>query len=71
MSLSTAAFTAFTSGTAQKVAVAVPEVLLEAIALLVGHWTNYQSRIEGGQFITRVPLAVEQLLDSEKIWSFV
>lgn len=69
--ISTLGYTAFTSGTAQAVAVAVPEVLLEAIALLVGHWTNYQSRIEGGQFITRVPLAVEQLLDSEKIWSVV
>lgn len=66
--ISTAALTAFTSGTAQKVAVAVPEIILEAIILLVGHWTNYQSRIEGGNFITRVPVAVEQMLDTEKVW---
>lgn len=65
--ISTASFTAFTSGTAQKVEVAVPEILIEAIILLVGHWTNYQARLEGGQFITRVPVAVEQLLDSERI----
>ena len=69
--ISTAAFTAFTSGTAQKVAVAVPELILEAIILLVGHWTNFQSRIEGGNFITRVPVAVEQMLDTEKVWSVV
>ena len=69
--ISTAAFTAFTSGTAQKVAVAVPELILEAIILLVGHWTNFQSRIEGGNFITRVPVAVEQMLDTEKVWAVV
>jgi len=66
--ISTASYTTFTSGTATKVEVAVPEVVIDAIALLAGHWTNYQSRIEGGQFITRVPLAIEQLLDSEKVW---
>ena len=67
--ISTAAMTAFTSGTAQKVSVAVPEIVINAIIILVGHWTNYQSRIESGNFITRVPVAVEQLLDSEKVWS--
>ena len=67
--ISTAAFAAFTSGAAQKVAVAVPEIVVEAIIVLVGHWTNFQSRIEGGNFITRVPLAVEQMLDSEKVWA--
>lgn len=67
--ISTAAFTAFSSGTAQRVAVAVPEIIIEAIIVLVGHWTNFQSRIEGGNFITRVPLAVEQMLDSEKVWA--
>jgi uncharacterized phiE125 gp8 family phage protein len=69
--ISTAGYTAFTSGTATRVDVAVPEILIDAIALLVGHWTNYQSRIEAGNFITRVPVAVEQLLDSEKIWGVV
>lgn len=67
--ISTAAFTAFTSGTAQKVAVGVPQIIIEAIIVLVGHWTNFQARIEGGNFITRVPVAVEQMLDREKIWS--
>lgn len=67
--ISTLGNTAFTSGTAQKVAVEIPEILIEAICVLVGHWTNYQARLESGQFVTRVPLAVEQMLDSEKIWS--
>lgn len=67
--ISTASFTAFTSGTAQRVAVAVPEIIIEAMIVLVGHWTNFQSRIEGGNFITRVPLAVEQMLDRDKVWS--
>jgi hypothetical protein len=66
--ISTAAYTTFTSGIATPVDVAVPEILIEAIAVLCGHWTNFQSRIEGGNFITRVPLAVEQMLDNEKVW---
>lgn len=69
--ISSASFAPFTSGTAQKVSIAVPEIVIEAIIVLVGHWTNFQSRIEGGNFITRVPLAVEQMLDSEKIWGCV
>jgi uncharacterized phiE125 gp8 family phage protein len=67
--ISTAGFGTFTSRTATRVSVAVPEILIEAIIVLVGHWTNFQSRIEGGNFITRVPVAVEQMLDSEKVWS--
>lgn len=67
--ISTAAMAAFASGTAQRVSVAVPEIILNAIIVLCGHWTNYQSRIESGQFITRVPAAVEQMLDTEKVWS--
>lgn len=66
--ISTQGFGTFTSGTAQKVSVAVPEIVIEAMILLVGHWTNYQSRIEGGNFITRVPVAVEQMLDTERVW---
>lgn len=68
-SISTLDNAAFTAGTAQRVAVDMPEILVEAICILVGHWTNYQGRLESGQFITRVPLAVEQMLDSVKIWS--
>jgi len=69
--ISTASFTTFTSGTATAVEVAVPEIIIEAMAVLVGHWTNFQSRLEGGNFITRVPAAVEQMLDSEKVWGVV
>lgn len=69
--ISTWAFAAFTSGTATRVEVAVPEIIIEAMAVLVGHWTNFQGRIEDGRFITRVPLAVEQMLDSEKVWGIV
>jgi len=69
--ISTASYTTFTSGTATAVEVAVPEIFIDAIALLVGHWTNYQGKIESGQFITRVPSAIEQMLDSEKVWGRV
>ena len=69
--ISTASYTTFTSGTATAVEVAVPEIIIEAIAVLAGHWTNFQGRIEDGRFITRVPLAVEQMLDSEKVWEVV
>ena len=69
--ISTASFTTFISGTATLVSVAVPEIIIEAMAVLAGHWTNFQNRLEGGNFITRVPLAVEQMLDSEKVWGIV
>jgi uncharacterized phiE125 gp8 family phage protein len=41
----------------------VPASTREAIMLLVGHWMNFQPRIENGQFITRIPPAIDQLLD--------
>ena len=69
--ISTASFTTFTSGTATAVEVAVPEIIIEAMAVLCGHWTNFQSRLEGGQFITRVPAAVEQMLDTERVWGVI
>ena len=69
--ISTASFTTFTSGTATAVEVSVPEIIIEAMAVLVGHWTNFQNRLEGGNFITRVPAAVEQMLDTEKVWGVV
>lgn len=67
--LSTAAYGIFTSGTAQRVKHQVPALVTDAIILLVGHWTNYQSRIEAGDFITRVPAAIQQMLESEKVWN--
>lgn len=67
--LSTLDYSAFTSGTLQSVSVAVPELMIEAMIVLIGHWTNYQTRIEAGNFITRVPVAVEQLLEQYKIWA--
>jgi len=67
--LSTAGYSTFTSGTMQKVETSAPAIIRDAIILLVGHWTNYQSRLEGDGFITRVPLAIQQMLDSEKVWT--
>jgi len=66
--ISTASNTTFMSGTVQAVAHTIPSILIEAIIVLVGHWTNFQARIEGGNFITRIPAAVEQMLDTEKVW---
>lgn len=46
----------------------VPEVLKEAIMLTVGHWTRYQASAESGVSITRVPFAVENLLNQYRIY---
>lgn len=48
-------------------AAAVPSPIKEALMLLVGHWMNYQGDAESGSVITRVPLAVEQLLQPYRI----
>lgn len=69
-SVNTLAYTAFTSGTATPVQMAIPPILLDAMTLLVGHWTNYQARLEGEGFITRVPLAIQQMFDSHRIVTF-
>jgi len=45
----------------------VPQPIKEAIMLLVGHWMNFQGNIESGSVITRVPLAVEQLVFPWKV----
>lgn len=66
--ISTVAYTNFASGTATRVQSTVPELVRSAIFLLIGHWTNYQTRLEAGNFITRVPVAIEQLLGAEKVY---
>lgn len=43
----------------------VPALTREAIMLLVGHWMNFQPRIENGQFITSIPKAIDQMLDQD------
>lgn len=45
----------------------IPYPIIEAIMLLVGHWMNNQGAAETGTVITRVPLAVEQLLQPYRI----
>lgn len=45
----------------------IPYPIKEAILLLVGHWMNNQGAAESGAVITRVPLAVEQLLQPYRI----
>jgi uncharacterized phiE125 gp8 family phage protein len=44
------------------VTAAVPEDIRDAIKFIVGHWENYQSDIERGGLLTRIPFAVEHLL---------
>lgn len=48
-------------------AASIPYPIIEAIMLLVGHWMNNQGSVETGAVITRVPLAVEQLLQPYRI----
>jgi uncharacterized phiE125 gp8 family phage protein len=42
----------------------VPALIKEALILLVGHWTNFQTQQEGGINPTRVPFAVRDMLDT-------
>lgn len=51
-------------------AAAVPGPIKEAIMLTVGHWMRYQSAVEAGLNITRVPNAVECLLMPYKVFTF-
>jgi uncharacterized phiE125 gp8 family phage protein len=43
-------------------AASVPETIKEAIMLLVGHWMNFQPQSENGVIISRVPLAIHDIL---------
>jgi uncharacterized phiE125 gp8 family phage protein len=48
----------------------VPDLIREAIILMVGHWMNFQPAAESGS-ITRVPYAVRDLLDRFTVYKFV
>ena len=45
----------------------VPGPIREAILLTVGHWTRYQAVAESGVSITRIPFAVENLLEPYRV----
>jgi uncharacterized phiE125 gp8 family phage protein len=40
----------------------VPATIREAIMLLVGHWTNFQNQAENGVIMSRIPLAIHDIL---------
>lgn len=61
--LSTVSWGTFATGTAQKVELLVPELIKEALLLLIGHWMNFQPQSENGARITRVPFAVRDIFD--------
>lgn len=61
--LSTVSWGTFTAGTAQKVELLVPQLVKEALLLLIGHWMNFQPQSENGASITRVPFAVRDIFD--------
>ena len=42
----------------------VPKNIVDAIINIVGHWTNYQSQIEHGGYLTQVPSAIRRVLDN-------
>ena len=48
----------------------VPGPIREAIMLIVGHWVEHQPAIESGVRITRIPYAVEHLLQAYRVMSF-
>lgn len=51
-------------------AASVPGPIKEAIMLIVGHWMRYQSAVEQGLNVTRIPYAVECLLEPYRVHSF-
>lgn len=58
----------YTSGYAS--ASDVPGPIKEALMLIVGHWMRYQGAVEAGINITRIPYAVECLLESYRVFRF-
>ena len=48
-------------------AAAVPGPIIHAIYRIIGHWIKFQPALEGGVTITRVPFAVEQMLEPYKL----
>lgn len=61
--LSTVSWGTFATGTATRVQLDVPDLMREALILLVGHWTNQQPQSESGVILARVPFAVRDMLD--------
>lgn len=61
--LSTVSWGTFTTGTAQQVELLVPQLVKEALLLLIGHWMNFQPQSENGAGIYRVPFAVRDIFD--------
>lgn len=58
----------YTAGYAD--AASVPGPIKEAIMIVVSHWMRYQSSIESGIQITRIPNAVECLLTPYRVFRF-
>jgi uncharacterized phiE125 gp8 family phage protein len=48
----------------------IPGPIREAIMLIVGHWMRYQPQVESGVSITRIPYAVEHLLQTYRVMRF-
>jgi len=46
---------------------AVPGPIIHAIYRIIGHWIKFQPALEGGVTITRVPFAVEQMLEPYRL----
>jgi hypothetical protein len=49
----------------------VPELMKEALILLVGHLTNRQSQLENGVTVAHVPRAIERQLDPFSITRYL
>lgn len=65
--LSTVSWGTFATGTATRVQLDVPDLMREALILLVGHWTNQQPQSESGVMLARVPFAVRDIFDKFSI----
>ena len=67
--LSTATFGAYQVGmTAQKVELKVPDLLVEAMLIILGNWTNFQGQAQNGLTVSRVPFAARDILDTYRLY---
>ncbi len=60
----------FIAGYGTKATDVEPEII-EAIILLVGHWTNFQSQSEDGSIIAHVPKPIERILDKYSVTRYI
>lgn len=52
------------------VATSIPEIIKEALFIIIGNWMNNQPQVESGVLATRVPYAARDMLDQYAVVDF-